>query len=87
MLSHIHDEHPDFPIRLETTLWGHIKRLGFCYYKQASKVTVPLDSISFTAQRAAYFRYLDDLRAHGAFIYYYDETWCNVSEEKAFVVA
>ena len=86
MLSHIHDERPDFPIRSEMTRLRHMKRLGFCY-KQTSKATEPLDSVSFIAQRSAYFRYLDDLRTLGAFIYYHDETWYNVSEEKAFGVA
>ena len=86
MLSHIHHEHPDFPIRLETTLWRHMKRLGF-WYKQTSKETASLDSVSFIVQCSAYFRYLDDLRTPGAFIYYHDETWCNVNEVKALGVA
>ncbi|CAF1553235.1 unnamed protein product [Adineta ricciae] len=43
---------------------------------------MPLDSISYVAQRASYFRRLDDLRANGVFIYYHDETWCNIGEEK-----
>ena len=74
-------EHPDFPLKSETTLWRQMKRLGFTY-KQTSKVAVPLDSSSFLAQRGAYFRRLDDLRRNGALIYYHDETWCNVGEEK-----
>ena len=45
-------------------------------------MAVPLDSPSFVAQRASYFRRLDDLRKSGALIYYHDETWCNVGEEK-----
>jgi hypothetical protein len=81
VLNHIHNEYDDFPIQSATTLWRHMKRLGFCY-KETNKVTIPLDSISFVAQRAAYFRRLDDLRANGVFIYYHDETWCNVGEEK-----
>ena len=61
-----------------------MKRFGFCY-KQTSKVTAPLDSVSFIIQRSAYFHCLDDLRSLGPFIYYHDETWCNVSEEKRSV--
>ncbi|CAF1638577.1 unnamed protein product, partial [Didymodactylos carnosus] len=57
------------------------KRLGFSY-KQTSKVPVPLDAPSFVSQRAAYFRRIDDLRASGAHIYWHDETWVNVGEEK-----
>lgn len=34
------------------------------------------------SQRATYFQNLDDLRANGAQIYYYDETWFNVGDEK-----
>ena len=73
VLSHIHDEHPDFPIPSETTLWRHKKRLGFCY-KQTRKMTAPLDSVSFIAQRSVYFLCLDDLRTLRTFIYYHDET-------------
>ncbi|CAF3190931.1 unnamed protein product [Rotaria sp. Silwood2] len=64
-------EHPDFPIKSETTLCRQMKRLGFGY-KQMSKVA---------AQRGAYFRRLDDFRNDGAFIYYHDETCWNVGEE------
>lgn len=34
------------------------------------------------SQRATYFQNLDNLRDDGARIYYHDETWCNVGEEK-----
>ena len=54
LLSSIHNEHPNLPIQSQTTLWRHMKRLGFSY-KQANKVPIPLDSVSFVAQRAAYF--------------------------------
>lgn len=81
LLASLMMEHPDFPIASETTLWRQMKRLGFSY-KQTNKVAIPLDSLSFVAQRAVYFRRLDDLRGSGASIYYHDETWCNVGEEK-----
>ena len=84
LLSSIHNEHLNFPIQSQTTLWRHMKRLGFSY-KQTSKVPIPLDSVSFVAQRAAYFRRLDELREAKAHVYYHDETWCNVSEEKRSV--
>jgi hypothetical protein len=84
LLASIHDEHHDFPITSEMTLWQHMKRLGFSY-KQTSKVALPLDSVSFVAQRAVYFRRLDELRDAGAHIYFHDETWCNVGEEKRCV--
>ena len=81
LLSSIHNEHSNFPIQSQTTLWRHVKRLGFSY-KQTTKVPIPLDSVSFVAQSAAYFRRLDELREANAHLYYYDETWCNVGEEK-----
>ena len=58
-LASILDEHAGFPIRSETTLWRHMKRLHFCY-SQASKVSIPRDSVSFVAQQAAYVRRLDE---------------------------
>ena len=59
-------------------------KLGFVY-KRTAKVTVPLDSPSFMAARARYFRALDQLRSEGSTIFWHDETWCNKSEEKAFI--
>ena len=61
-----------------------MKLLGFSY-KQTSKVPIPLDPVSFVAQRAAYFRRLDELREAKAHLYYHDETWCNIGEEKRSV--
>ena len=46
---------------------------------------VPLDSLSFVAQRATYFRRLNDLQTSGTFIYYHDETWCHVGGKKGFI--
>lgn len=34
------------------------------------------------SQRAVYFHILDGMRAENTHIYYHDETWCNVGEEK-----
>ena len=61
-----------------------MKRLGFSY-KQTCKVPIPLDSVSFVAQCAAYFRRLDELREANVHFYYHDETWCDVGEEKRSV--
>lgn len=58
-----------------------MRALGF-EYKKTNKLVVPLDATSLIAQRAVYFRRLDKLRNDNAFIYYHDETWCNVGEEK-----
>ena len=58
-----------------------MKQLGFSY-KQTSKVPIPLDLVPFIAQRAAYFRRLDELREANAHLYYHDEMWCNVGEVK-----
>ena len=84
LLSSIHNEHPNFPIQSQTTLWCHMKRLDFSY-KQTRKMPIPLDSVSLVAQRAAYFRRFDELREAKAHLYYHDETWCNVDEEKRSV--
>jgi hypothetical protein len=81
LLARLHADHPDFPVRNETSLWRQLKRLGFSY-KSTSKAIIPLDSPSFVAQRAYYFRMLDELRHDQAIIYFHDETWSNVGEEK-----
>jgi hypothetical protein len=61
-----------------------MKKLVFVY-KRTSKVTVPVDSPSFMAARARYFRALDQLSIKGSTIFWHDETWCNKNEEKAFI--
>ena len=81
LLSSIHNEHSNFPIQSQTTLWRHMKRLGFSY-KQTIKVPIPLDSVSFITLRTAYFRKLNKSLEANAYLYYHDETWCNVGEEK-----
>ena len=43
---------------------------------------IPLDDISFVAARAKYFRMLDELREDNAIIFYQDETWSVVGDEK-----
>ena len=80
-LASIHDEHPNFPTRSQIMLWRHMKWLDLSA-KQTSKVSISLDSVSFIAQRAAYFRRLDELREANAYLYYRDGTWYNVGEEK-----
>ena len=81
LLSSVHNAHSNFPIQSQTTLWHHMKRLGFSY-KQTSKVPISLTSVSFVAQRTAYFSRLNELREANAHLYYHDDTWCNVGEEK-----
>jgi transposase len=73
--------HTDFPVRSRTTLYRHMHRLGFSY-KMTNKVKVALDDNSFVAQRAFYFRKLDELRECDALIMFHDETWVNTGEEK-----
>ena len=43
---------------------------------------IPLDDISFVAARAKYFRRLEELREDNAIIFYQDETWSTVGDEK-----
>ena len=84
LLSSIHNEHPNFIIQSQTMLWRHMKRLGFSY-KQTSKVSIPLHSVSSVAQDAAYFRRLHELQEANVHLYYHDEMLCNVSEENGSV--
>ncbi|CAF1329839.1 unnamed protein product [Didymodactylos carnosus] len=44
-----------------------------------------MDATAFQAQRAAYFRKLDELRAAHYILYYHDETWLKKYEEKTFI--
>jgi hypothetical protein len=81
LLSRLLADDATFPIHSKTTLWRWMKRIGF-EYKRTSKISIPLDSVSFMAQRANYFRRLDEIRSNGTFIYYHDETWANSGEEK-----
>ena len=54
-------------------------------YKQTSKAKIFLDSTSFQAQCAYYFRKLDELRSENAILYYHDETWLNKKKEKTII--
>jgi hypothetical protein len=81
LLTRILDEDTAFPIRSTTTLWRWMKKLGY-QYKRTSKISITLDSLSFMAQRAKYFRTLDEIRNNGTKIYFHDETWANSGEEK-----
>jgi len=81
LLEAIHIEHPDFPIASVTSLRRYMHRLGFTY-KSTTKGKLPFDSNSMVAQRAYFFRKMDHLRQENAHVYYHDETWCNMGEEK-----
>ncbi|CAF1432991.1 unnamed protein product, partial [Didymodactylos carnosus] len=76
------DEH--FPIKSKAPLHREMKRLGFTY-GQTRKAPVLLDGTPFQAQRAIYFRKLEELRSSNAIIYYHDEIWCSKNEEKTNV--
>jgi transposase len=81
LLERLLTAHTDFPVRSQTTLRRHMHRLGFSY-KRTNNVKVALDDNFFVAQRAFYFRKLDELRKAGALIMFHDETWVNIGEEK-----
>ena len=83
LLRNLQENDSIFPIQSKTSLWRWMKRLGF-EYKRTSKITIPLDSVSFMAQRAKYFAKLDEVRSNGSIIYYHDETWANSGEEKGY---
>ena len=84
VLNRILMDNPDFPVRSKTSLWRWIKKLGFVY-KRTSKVTFPLDDLSFMAARARYFTAIEKFRSNGSKIFWHDETWCNQYEEKSYV--
>ncbi|CAF1609520.1 unnamed protein product, partial [Didymodactylos carnosus] len=84
ILDYMLADDDDFPVHSPTTLLRWMKKLGLVY-KRTSKVIVPLDSPSFMAARARYFRALDQLKSKGSKIFWHDETWCNKNEEKVFV--
>ncbi|CAF4809916.1 unnamed protein product, partial [Rotaria sp. Silwood2] len=77
----LHAAHDDFPIQSKTTLRRNLHRIGF-RYKSTTKVKIPLDHVSFVAQRAKFYRKIDELRMADALIFYHDESWLNVGEEK-----
>ncbi|CAF4197206.1 unnamed protein product [Rotaria sordida] len=81
LLERLHAAHRDFPIQSQTTLRRHLHRIGFSY-KSTTKVKIPLDHVSFVAQRAKFYRKIDELRTADALIFYHDESWLNVGEEK-----
>ena len=72
-----------FLIQSKASLWRWRKRRCFEFeYKRTSKIVIPLDSLSFMAQRPKYFGKLDEIRSNGSIIYYHDETWANSGEER-----
>ena len=83
LLRNLQENDNTFPIQSKTDLWRWMKRLGF-EYKRTYKITIPLDSVSFMAQRAKYFAKLNEIRSNRSIIYYHDETWTNSGEEKRY---
>ena len=84
LLSTLLSQYPDFPIKSKTSLYRQLKVLGFTYRK-TKKAKILLDSLTFQAQRAVYFRKVDQLRSNNYIIYYHDETWLSKNEEKTVV--
>ena len=72
--------HLNFPIVSRASLWRYMKKVGF-RYKTANKVRVLLDDIKFFAQRASFFRKIDELRRNNMKIFFHDETWANDGDE------
>lgn len=86
LLERLQQLHNDFPIHSKTTLRRHLHRIGFSY-KSTAKVKIPLDNICFVAQRAKFFRKMDELRDGNALVFFHDETWINSSTEKKSIWA
>ncbi|CAF4563551.1 unnamed protein product, partial [Didymodactylos carnosus] len=84
LLSALLAQEPDFPIRSRMSLHRQLKLIGF-KYRQTKKANVLMDATAFQAQRAVYFRKLDELRSSKAVLYYHDETWMNRNEEKTVI--
>ena len=81
LLERLLSAHKDFPVRSETTLRRHMHRLGFTS-QMTRKVKILLDDNSFVAQRACYFRKINELPKADALILFHDETWVNINEGK-----
>jgi hypothetical protein len=84
LLDHLLALHPDFPIASRTSLWRYMKKIGF-RFKCTSKVKIPLDNVRFVAQRAHFFRKMDELRGSNAKVFFHDETWTNAGDERQSV--
>ena len=70
-----------FRFNQKPTLRRHLHQIGF-RYKPTTKVKIPLDHVSFVAQRAKFYRKIDELRRDDAFTFHHDDSWLNVGEEK-----
>jgi hypothetical protein len=81
LLSRLLSDYQDFPIHSRNTLAKIMRELGFTYSK-TSTATIPLDSTFCIAQRAYYFRQLNEFRANRTLLFWHDETWTNSGEEK-----
>ncbi|CAF3236218.1 unnamed protein product [Rotaria sp. Silwood2] len=84
LLERLHQLHNDFPVQSKTTLRRHLHRIGFSY-KSTTKVKIPLDNICFVAQRAKFFRKMDELRDANALVFFHDESWINSGTEKTSI--
>ncbi len=84
LLSTLLSQYPEFPIQSKTSLRREMKVLGF-KYRETKKSKILMDSVAFQAQRAVYFRKLDQLRSSNSVLYYHDETWLSKNEEKTVV--
>ena len=73
--------HSDFSMRSTSSLLRRMKKIGF-RYTATSKTKIPLDGISFVAQRAYYFRKMNELRLENAKVFFHDETWTNAGDER-----
>ena len=62
-------------------LCWNLYRIWFSY-KLTKNIKIPFDQIQFVAQRAIYYRKLDELRAADSLVFYHDESWLNIGEEK-----
>ncbi|CAF1023674.1 unnamed protein product [Rotaria sordida] len=84
LLSTLLSLYPEVPIQSITLLRREMKVLGF-KYRKTKKAKVLMDSLTFQAQRAIYFRKIDQLRSNNSILYYHDETWLSKNEEKIVV--
>lgn len=81
LLDHLMSLNPDFPITSKTSLWRHMKKIGF-RFNSTGRVSIALDDVKFVAQRAYFFRKLTELRSSNAKIFFHDETWTNGGDER-----
>jgi len=84
-LDTIHEEaiSEGFPACLRSTIYRHLKKLGFAFKERDTKMRV-YQRMDIVAHRHRVLRQLPKLRANGFKVFYQDETWLNSNHTRKF---